>query len=181
MLVSERKQMEMAMAEAEEIANLVAQVKANKDVLQSATIAIGGMLDKIATLSQELQDAIAAGGTDVSADIKAAADELQANTVAFTTSSATSCAQMAAGGQSAYFTPNDELQLTHAQAERERRPHVAGRRKVRRALSHECLAPDRRTLGRARLLHGRRFAATFPTSMDGLARCRPTSAIPSKA
>ena len=43
-LVSERKQMEMAMAEAEEIANLVAQVNANKDVLQSATMAIAGLL-----------------------------------------------------------------------------------------------------------------------------------------
>jgi small-conductance mechanosensitive channel len=82
-LVSERKQTEMIMSEQEEVANLVAQVNANKDVLQSATVAIGGMLDKIATLSQELQDAIAAGGTDVSADIKTAADELQANTVAF--------------------------------------------------------------------------------------------------
>lgn len=73
---------EMNMAEAQEIQNLVAQVQANKDVVQSATIALKGLLDRVADLNQQLQEAIANAGSDVSPEIRAAAEELAANTAA---------------------------------------------------------------------------------------------------
>ncbi len=72
----------LIMSEKDEIANLVAQVSANKDAALAATQAMTGMLQRIADQGKELQDAIASGGTDVSADIKAAADDLQASTAA---------------------------------------------------------------------------------------------------
>jgi hypothetical protein len=72
----------MIMSEQEEIQNLIQQVAANRDASQAAVQAMTGMLQRIADQGQELQDAIAAGGTDVSPDIKAAADDLQASTAA---------------------------------------------------------------------------------------------------
>jgi chromosome segregation ATPase len=80
LLASERRQEERAMAEQEEIANLIEQVEANKDVVQSAVIAIQGLIDRVAQIGQELQDAINAGGSDVSPEIKEAAEKLKANT-----------------------------------------------------------------------------------------------------
>jgi hypothetical protein len=71
----------MLMTEQEELANLVQRVAENHDAVASATAALEGLLARVATLSKELQDAIAAGG-DVSPDIKAAADQIQANTAA---------------------------------------------------------------------------------------------------
>lgn len=70
---------EMIMAEREEIQNLVNQVRNNRDVAQSATTALQGLVESVARGQQELTDAIAAN-TDVSPDIKAAADELKADT-----------------------------------------------------------------------------------------------------
>jgi chromosome segregation ATPase len=72
---------ELIMSEQEEIANLVQQVQANRDVVQSATTALEGLTQTVADLSQELQDAIA-NSTDVSPEIKAAADALKVNTAA---------------------------------------------------------------------------------------------------
>jgi chromosome segregation ATPase len=72
----------MIMSEQEEIANLIQKVSENKDAVKAATMALSGLLDRVASLGQELQDAIAANSSDVSPDIKAAADELQASTAA---------------------------------------------------------------------------------------------------
>jgi len=72
----------MLMTEQEEIANLVQRVSENRDAVASATTALEGLLQRVASLSQELQAAIAANPSDVSPDIKAAADQIQANTAA---------------------------------------------------------------------------------------------------
>ena len=69
----------MIMSEQEEIANLVTQVSANRDAVQAATQAMSGMLQRIADQGAELQNAIS-NSSDVSPDIKAAADELKAST-----------------------------------------------------------------------------------------------------
>jgi DNA repair exonuclease SbcCD ATPase subunit len=81
LLIGQAKGKELIMSEQEEIANLVEQVQANRDVVQSATTALEGLTQTVADLTQELQDAIAAS-TDVSPEIKAAADALKVNTVA---------------------------------------------------------------------------------------------------
>jgi hypothetical protein len=61
---------------------LVQQVQANKDVTASATLALQGLLDRVSSLDQQLADAIANAGSDVSPEIRAAADALAANTAA---------------------------------------------------------------------------------------------------
>jgi chromosome segregation ATPase len=70
---------EMIMAEKEEIENLVTQVRQNRDVVSSATTALQGLVAAVAQGQQELANAIA-NNTDVSPDIRAAADELKADT-----------------------------------------------------------------------------------------------------
>jgi ABC-type transporter Mla subunit MlaD len=70
---------ERDMAETEEIANLVQQVQSNKDAVQSATTALAGYVAAVRDLSDQLAQAIA-NSTDVSPAIKAAADEIKANT-----------------------------------------------------------------------------------------------------
>ena len=70
---------ELIMAEQEEITNLVQQVQANRDVVQSATTAFNGLVETIDHLSQELRTAID-NSTDVSPEIKQAAEDLQAST-----------------------------------------------------------------------------------------------------
>jgi chromosome segregation ATPase len=70
---------EMIMAEKEEIENLVTQVRQNRDVVSSATTALQGLVAAVAQGQQELAQAIA-NNTDVSPDIRAAADELKADT-----------------------------------------------------------------------------------------------------
>jgi chromosome segregation ATPase len=82
LLIGQAKGKELIMSEQEEIANLVEQVQANRDVVQSATTALEGLTQTVADLTQELNDAIAASGSDVSPEIKAAADALKVNTVA---------------------------------------------------------------------------------------------------
>jgi len=82
LLIGQAKGKELIMSEQEEIANLVEQVQANRDVVQSATTALEGLTQTVADLTQELNDAIAAAGTDVSPEIKAAADALRVNTIA---------------------------------------------------------------------------------------------------
>jgi Mg2+ and Co2+ transporter CorA len=82
LLLSGSKLQEMQMAEAEEIANLVQQVTANRDAVAAATQAMNGLVRSQADLSAQLEEAIAAAGSDVSPEIRAAADELQANTEA---------------------------------------------------------------------------------------------------
>src|SRR3954471_6294037 len=77
LLIGQAKGKELIMSEQEEIANLVVQVQANRDVVQSATTALEGLTQTVADLTQELEDAIAAAGTDVSPEIKAAADALK--------------------------------------------------------------------------------------------------------
>jgi predicted nucleic acid-binding Zn-ribbon protein len=72
---------ELVMSEQEEIANLVEEVSANRDAVQSATIAMEGLVSQVATLSQQLNDAIA-NSSDVSPEIKAAAEALAVNTAA---------------------------------------------------------------------------------------------------
>jgi chromosome segregation ATPase len=72
---------ETDMAEAQEIANLVQQVTANRDAVQAGTTAMQGLVQTVADLQTELQSAIA-NSTDVSPEIKAAADDLMANTQA---------------------------------------------------------------------------------------------------
>lgn len=80
LLLGQAKGKELIMSEQAEIANLVVQVQANRDVVQSATTALEGLTQTVADLTQELEDAIAAAGTDVSPEIKAAADALKVNT-----------------------------------------------------------------------------------------------------
>jgi chromosome segregation ATPase len=75
---------ELIMAEMEEITNLTAKVEANRSAIDSAKIGFDGMAKMISDLTTKLQDAIAAGGTDVSPQIKAAADALEAQTEALT-------------------------------------------------------------------------------------------------
>ena len=70
---------ELIMAEREEIDNLMQKVQANKDLGQSIDMAVKGLLGRVTSLSQELQDAIANAGSDVSPDIRAAADALEEN------------------------------------------------------------------------------------------------------
>lgn len=82
LLTGQAKGKELIMAEQEEIANLVEQVRANRDVVASATTALDGLVQKVAQLSEELQDAIDSADSDVSSDIKAVADDLKANTEA---------------------------------------------------------------------------------------------------
>jgi hypothetical protein len=82
LLTGQARGKELIMAEAEEIANLVTQVQANKDVTASATLALQGLLDRVSSLDQQLADAIANAGSDVSPEIRAAADALAANTAA---------------------------------------------------------------------------------------------------
>jgi predicted nucleic acid-binding Zn-ribbon protein len=72
---------ELVMSEQEEIDNLVEEVSKNRDAVESATIAMEGLVNQVATLSQQLNDAIA-NSSDVSPEIKAAADALAVNTAA---------------------------------------------------------------------------------------------------
>jgi methyl-accepting chemotaxis protein len=72
---------DLVMSEQEEIANLVDEVSKNRDAVQSATIAMEGLVSQVATLSQQLNDAIASS-SDVSPEIKAAAEALAVNTAA---------------------------------------------------------------------------------------------------
>jgi predicted nucleic acid-binding Zn-ribbon protein len=80
LLTGQARGKELIMAEQEEIANLVQQVTANRDAVAAATQAMNGLVQSQADLSQQLAEAIAAAGSDVSPEIRAAADELQANT-----------------------------------------------------------------------------------------------------
>jgi hypothetical protein len=70
---------ERDMAEQEELANLIARVEENSDAVDSAKMALEGYLTQVATLTAQLEAAIANGG-DVSPDIKAAADAIRLNT-----------------------------------------------------------------------------------------------------
>jgi chromosome segregation ATPase len=70
---------ELLMAERDEIQNLVQQVTANRNAVDSAKQALQGYMSQISDLTQKLQDAIA-NDSDVSPDIKQAADDLKANT-----------------------------------------------------------------------------------------------------
>jgi predicted nucleic acid-binding Zn-ribbon protein len=79
LLIGQTKGKELIMAEQEEIANLVTQVTANRDAVQAATTAMNGLVQTVADLNTELQNAIAAS-SDVSPEIKAAADALKENT-----------------------------------------------------------------------------------------------------
>lgn len=64
------------MAEADEVANLAQQVAANRDAVQDARTVIDGLTQTVADLNTELQNAIAAGGSNVPPQIKAVADRL---------------------------------------------------------------------------------------------------------
>jgi methyl-accepting chemotaxis protein len=79
LILSASQELERDMAEKDEIANLVAQVQANKSASDSAKLAFDGFVQQVSELTQQLQDAVA-NNTDVSPDIKAAADALAANT-----------------------------------------------------------------------------------------------------
>ena len=82
LLLGQTQGKELIMAEQEEIQNLVQQVQQNRDVVQSATTALQGLVQTVSDLGQELQEAINNAGSDVSPEIRQAAEELKANTEA---------------------------------------------------------------------------------------------------
>lgn len=82
LLLGQTQGKELIMAEQEEIQNLVQQVQQNCDVVQSATTALQGLVQTVSDLGQELQEAINNAGSDVSPEIRQAAEELKANTEA---------------------------------------------------------------------------------------------------
>lgn len=79
LILGQQQGKELIMSEQDEIANLVEQIKESADIAESVRVGFQGMLEQQAKLNQQLQDAIAANASDVSPQIKAAADAVAQN------------------------------------------------------------------------------------------------------